>query len=208
MPNNALPPADAGQGVVSPYVYLLVFSGTLLVISFALSQLHFGKQQGLGYDYVGRMGANLLHVLLSYLRPASFALAVTGLVGWTAEIAHRPPEKRLTLALCAGAVTLIAAYSVPAALCRLDARAKRLPATENQLCVVIDTIPPKGSGFGKVRARKDNRTADFVAESTGAEFGVGMRVRIVNVIEGGHVEVGPDVPEITVQVSASDQPEA
>jgi hypothetical protein len=126
----------------------------------------------------------------------------------TAEIAHRPPEKTLTLALFAGAVTLIAAYLVPRALSRLNALASRLAATEGQLCIVIETIPPRGAGSGKVRARKGGRTANLIAESTSAEFGEGIRVRIVRITEDGHVEVEPDVPSITVQEPAPDQPEA
>jgi hypothetical protein len=178
---------------VSPYLYMAAFSGTLLVVFWALAQMRFGKQPGLGFDFIGRMGFSLFHAFLSALRQASLAVFVVGFVGLCGDLARRPPEKTLHVALVAGAVTLVAAYWVPNALAHLDIRARRVVPAEGQLCIVIEPIPTKGSGYGKVRIRDGGRTADFIAASTGAAFDEGTRVRILQIGEDGHVEVGSEL---------------
>jgi hypothetical protein len=178
---------------VSAYLYIATFSGTLLVAFWALAQMHFGKQPGLGYDPIGHKGANLVHTLLSAFRQASLAVFVVGFVGLCGELTRRTPEKTLTVALIAGAVTLVAAYWVPGVLAQLDNNARRIPASEGQLCIVTEPIPARGSGFGKVRIRDGGRSADYVAESVGTAFDEGTRVRIIHVGENGHVEVGSEL---------------
>src|SRR5437867_1028703 len=84
------------QMFVSPYVFAILTGLTLLVTLMALGWLGFGKEPDRNYnDPIGPAGANLAHSLLTYLRPVSVGILITGCVGLLGEIAGQPPLRTM-----------------------------------------------------------------------------------------------------------------
>jgi hypothetical protein len=175
--------------IASAYTSLTILGGTILAISLALGYLRFGREPGLGHDPVGRGGANLLHSLLLRWRGAASAMLVAGIVGMAGDLTQQPPASTLIISLVAAVGTALFMIFVPQTLNQLNAQALELQPEVGLLCIVRETIPATGGGFGKVRARKGAHVAEFVAESVSGELGEGFRVRIVSVLADGRVTV-------------------
>jgi hypothetical protein len=177
---------------VSPYIFCAGAGVLFLLASWLLGYFGFGKQPGLGHDSVGHRAANLAHDLLFLARPLAVALLVCGLVGFAGSLREEQGPRNLLTALLAGMCAFIVSYLLPTALAGLNAQASQAHPEVGALCLILQDIPGRLDGFGKVRIRQGGKKGDFLAQTAGDTLSAGFRAVVVAVLDDLQLEVAAE----------------
>ena len=183
--------------LTNAYLEVAAIGGVLLAIGFMMGWLGFSRQPGIGHDPVGHRGANLVQEILALnwrftLLPLVFGL--TGLAGQANELGEP-----LTMNVAIGVTTIALAISfwLPFYLQRLEKEAARHMPLLGQPGVVLQTVPERFSGTGRVLLRAREQEVEFLAVTSGPELANAASIVLVKRIDKDTVEVLGDHPNLS-----------
>ena len=139
-------------------------------------------------------GSSWMFGILSF-RTIVAALTFFGLGGLTALSADLSERASLAIALVSGAVAMYVVFWMMRGLSKLKAEGTiRIHRAVGKHGTVYLRIPAEESGTGKIHLNLQNRTAEYLAMTSGPELPTGAKVVVVDVLTSDTLSVMP-IPE-------------
>jgi hypothetical protein len=137
------------------------------------------------------MGSSWLFGVISF-RTVVAALALFGLGGLAADAAEMGQFAQLIVGALAGLAAMYGVYFMVLSLGKLKAEGTpRIERAVGQHGTVYVTIPAEDSGAGKIQLNLQNRTMEYLAQTSGHVLPPGAKVVVTDVITSDTVEVEP-----------------
>ncbi len=142
-------------------------------------------------DVHGHVGSSWLFGVIS-LRTVVAALAFFGLTGLAAESAGVAPFQTLGLAVLVGLAAMYGVYYMICSLSKLKSEGTvHVRRSVGNHGTVYTSIPAEESGTGKIQLSLQNRTMEYLAQTSGHALSPGAKVVVTDVITSTTVRVEP-----------------
>ncbi len=142
-------------------------------------------------DAHGHVGSSWLFGVIS-LRTVVAALAFFGLTGLAAESAGIAPLQTLGMAVLAGLAAMYGVYYMISSLRKLRSEGTvHVRRSVGNHGTVYTSIPAEESGTGKIQLSLQNRTMEYLAQTSGHALSPGAKVVVTDVITSNTVRVEP-----------------
>jgi hypothetical protein len=183
------------------FLLCAAIGGTVMVIQFTLTMIGFGAE-AVDFDFPDDIDADFdgdaahtsttgVFRVLSF-RTVIAALAFFGLGGLGAQSVGWAPLPTIVFASVCGLAALYAVYWLMQSLQRLDddgtASIRRSIGLHG---TVYTTIPESQSGTGKIQISLQNRTMEYLAQTSGAQLKPGAKIVVTDIVTPDTVAVEP-----------------
>jgi hypothetical protein len=150
---------------------------------------HFDAGHDVAADH--HVGSTWLFGVLSF-RTVVAALAFFGLAGLTARSFGMKPFSQLGVAALAGLAAMYGVYFLMLNLSKLKSEGTpQIHRAVGKHGTVYITIPGEVSGTGKIQLNLQNRTMEYLAQTSGHALSPGARVVVTDVVTSNTLQVEP-----------------